>query len=373
MPSRGANLHGSSRRSKNCRASRVTSSLTQKRPCGSVAPMHAEPFPSTLAEFRARYPDEASCRRFLIGRRWPDGFVCAACGRRVAYEITRRVPSRASRVANARGAPRSSSPSAVEPDERHRGHASRAHAPAADDLVRGRLPRHRRPGRHVSGAARSELGLTNRTTACLCSARWHRDGGRSGAALGDSRVAGTVLPPRGRGPDARRAPDLPRLVGLLAAVEVLRHLCPDEVGVPSGQSMPVPCGSTGPTRPTSRWAGSSAGLSPATPSCVEMAASTSACMPLAQLLPLSTRTRPLLGGPRRALGRQSVARCRALAPPEPRTGVEHGSPGRARRVGVPRQLPRPGDRVRGPARPLPAPAPAAPRGPCVWPSPVRDG
>ena len=33
----------------------------------------------TLLEFQQRFPDEASCARFLFERRWPNGFVCPAC------------------------------------------------------------------------------------------------------------------------------------------------------------------------------------------------------------------------------------------------------------------------------------------------------
>ena len=197
--------------------------------------MHAEPFPSTLAEFRARYPDEASCRRFLIGRRWPDGFVCAACGRRVAYEITRRVPSRASRVAKV--ARRTTLFECVS-------------CRTQTSVTAGTLFEHTRlplttwfaaaflvtdaPGGMSAARLGRELGLTNRTTAwfVLRTLRIAMGGDRAPLS-GTVDVAGTVLPPRGRGPNARRAPDLPRLVVLLAAVEVLRHLCPDEVGVPS--------------------------------------------------------------------------------------------------------------------------------------------
>ena len=35
----------------------------------------------TLAEFQKEFPDEARCAAFLYARRWPDGFVCPACGR----------------------------------------------------------------------------------------------------------------------------------------------------------------------------------------------------------------------------------------------------------------------------------------------------
>ncbi len=34
----------------------------------------------SLSEFQAGFPDEASCAAFLVERRWPDGFVCPACG-----------------------------------------------------------------------------------------------------------------------------------------------------------------------------------------------------------------------------------------------------------------------------------------------------
>ncbi len=31
-------------------------------------------------EFEARFPDEEACARFLVKRRWPNGFVCPAAG-----------------------------------------------------------------------------------------------------------------------------------------------------------------------------------------------------------------------------------------------------------------------------------------------------
>ena len=34
----------------------------------------------SLTEFQKEFPDEASCAAFLFERRWPDGFVCPACG-----------------------------------------------------------------------------------------------------------------------------------------------------------------------------------------------------------------------------------------------------------------------------------------------------
>ncbi len=34
----------------------------------------------SLREFQTSFPDETSCAAFLFGRRWPQGFVCPACG-----------------------------------------------------------------------------------------------------------------------------------------------------------------------------------------------------------------------------------------------------------------------------------------------------
>jgi len=37
-------------------------------------------FPSTLIELQDRFPDEASCWRYLMEVRWPEGFRCPHCG-----------------------------------------------------------------------------------------------------------------------------------------------------------------------------------------------------------------------------------------------------------------------------------------------------
>ncbi len=37
-------------------------------------------FPKSLLEFQQRFPDEAACAAYLSQARWPDGFVCPACG-----------------------------------------------------------------------------------------------------------------------------------------------------------------------------------------------------------------------------------------------------------------------------------------------------
>ena len=44
----------------------------------------------SLAEFQKAFADEASCAAFLFKRRWPDGFVCPACGKRRAVALKSR-------------------------------------------------------------------------------------------------------------------------------------------------------------------------------------------------------------------------------------------------------------------------------------------
>jgi len=39
------------------------------------------------AEFDARFPDRAACARYLAAKRWPDGFVCPACGVCKGWEL----------------------------------------------------------------------------------------------------------------------------------------------------------------------------------------------------------------------------------------------------------------------------------------------
>jgi hypothetical protein len=45
--------------------------------------------PRSLPAFEARFPDEAACARWLLGKRWPDGFRCPACGHDEAWELGR--------------------------------------------------------------------------------------------------------------------------------------------------------------------------------------------------------------------------------------------------------------------------------------------
>jgi transposase-like protein/ribosomal protein L37AE/L43A len=47
-------------------------------------------FPRTLAEFQARFADEAACHAYLAASRWPDGYRCPRCGHGLAFELPRR-------------------------------------------------------------------------------------------------------------------------------------------------------------------------------------------------------------------------------------------------------------------------------------------
>src|SRR5881398_922070 len=45
--------------------------------------------PRSLPEFEAWFPDEAACARWLLGKRWPGGFRCPACGHDKGWELGR--------------------------------------------------------------------------------------------------------------------------------------------------------------------------------------------------------------------------------------------------------------------------------------------
>ncbi len=47
-------------------------------------------FPRTLAEFQARFANEAACHAYLAASRWPDGYRCPRCGHGLAFELPRR-------------------------------------------------------------------------------------------------------------------------------------------------------------------------------------------------------------------------------------------------------------------------------------------
>lgn len=44
----------------------------------------------SLSQFQKAFSDEAGCAAFLFERRWPDGFVCPACGKRRAAALKSR-------------------------------------------------------------------------------------------------------------------------------------------------------------------------------------------------------------------------------------------------------------------------------------------
>ncbi len=44
-------------------------------------------FPRSVIEFQQRFPDEAACVKYLFAARWPEGFVCPACGNSKAWAL----------------------------------------------------------------------------------------------------------------------------------------------------------------------------------------------------------------------------------------------------------------------------------------------
>jgi hypothetical protein len=43
--------------------------------------------PRSLPDFQRRFPDDAACAAWLAEQRWPDGFVCPACGTRRGWAL----------------------------------------------------------------------------------------------------------------------------------------------------------------------------------------------------------------------------------------------------------------------------------------------
>ncbi len=43
--------------------------------------------PMSRAAFEARFSDDAACAAHLFARRWPEGFVCPACGGAKGWEL----------------------------------------------------------------------------------------------------------------------------------------------------------------------------------------------------------------------------------------------------------------------------------------------
>src|SRR5690606_11554945 len=46
--------------------------------------------PHSLIAFQKSFPDEAACVDFLFKRRWPEGFICPACGSVRAVQLKSR-------------------------------------------------------------------------------------------------------------------------------------------------------------------------------------------------------------------------------------------------------------------------------------------
>lgn len=44
-------------------------------------------------DFEARFLDDEACARYLVERRWPDGFVCPGCGNGSGWALTRERPT----------------------------------------------------------------------------------------------------------------------------------------------------------------------------------------------------------------------------------------------------------------------------------------
>jgi transposase-like protein len=49
----------------------------------------AEDYPRTLVELERRFSDDAACRQYLFGLRWPEGFRCPCCQGQSAWAISR--------------------------------------------------------------------------------------------------------------------------------------------------------------------------------------------------------------------------------------------------------------------------------------------
>jgi ISXO2-like transposase domain/Transposase zinc-ribbon domain len=55
-------------------------------------------FPTSLVEFQRWFPDDEACYRYLAASRWPDGFICPACGHPEGWRVRRRTPSRSTKT-----------------------------------------------------------------------------------------------------------------------------------------------------------------------------------------------------------------------------------------------------------------------------------
>ena len=46
--------------------------------------------PDSLLAFQHMFPDDDACAAWLIEMRWPDGFVCPACGHEKGWALRRK-------------------------------------------------------------------------------------------------------------------------------------------------------------------------------------------------------------------------------------------------------------------------------------------
>lgn len=51
--------------------------------------MEGEDYPRSFPEFEKRFATQEVCLQYLVGLRWPDGFVCPKCGARDAWTTSR--------------------------------------------------------------------------------------------------------------------------------------------------------------------------------------------------------------------------------------------------------------------------------------------
>jgi hypothetical protein len=58
--------------------------MTNREKSAIISGMDTCGFPTTLPEFQRVFLDDAACTAYLETVRWPEGFVCSACGRRDA-------------------------------------------------------------------------------------------------------------------------------------------------------------------------------------------------------------------------------------------------------------------------------------------------
>jgi Transposase zinc-ribbon domain len=69
------------------------------------APVPRPDFPGTIMEFQERFATDAACVEYLAASRWPEGFICPACGGRTGRPGARAAASPAAGRSPSRPAP----------------------------------------------------------------------------------------------------------------------------------------------------------------------------------------------------------------------------------------------------------------------------